>query len=493
MKHSLQYEQGAVPVRVPGIFPAFARSLPAALILFSLFTSCGRFSRPAKDRNETRLLAREVREETGRTWAAYRKYAWGHDNLLPISGGFSDWYGESLSISPIDAYSTLRIMGFEEYANEIESYVIDSLDLDRDIFVKTFEVNIRILGGLLSMYDLTGDERILARAVDFGDRLLPAFGSATGIPRYWVNLHTGEARGDTVNVAEGGSCLLEMGILSLYSGDPGYYRAAKKASTAIFNARSALGLISESIDVETGRWTTGYSHIGCCIDSYYEYLYKGWVLFRDPDLKSMWDASIGPIQEYLADGTDSSLWYGKADMNTGERVSSVVTLYDAYFPALLALSGDTSRAARAQLTWDRLWNRYGLEPMVCDYRSGEILNPKYNLNPEIIESAYYLLYFTGDEKYLDMIKTYYRDIRKYCRTDIAYAHISSVLTMEKSDAMSTYFLAETMKYIYLAFSPETGINPGNHVFSTEAHIFRKSGFTDKKLEAGPGIKPAGRR
>ena len=87
---------------------------------------------------------------------------------------------------------------------------------------------------------------------------------------------------------------------------------------------------------------------------------------------------------------------------------------------------------------------------------------------------------------------YYRDIRRYCRTDIAYAHVSSVLTMEKDDAMSTYFLAETMKYIYLALSPETGINPGNHVFSTEAHVFRKSGFTDEMLEAGLGISPAGR-
>jgi hypothetical protein len=465
----------------------------AVLVLaLILAPACSLFQDQKKNSGELEKLARNVREETRRTWEAYREYAWGHDNLLPLSGGFSDWYAESLSISPIDAYSTLKIMGLDDYAGEIESYVVDSLDFDKDIFVKTFEVNIRILGGLLSMYGLSGDGRILDKAVDFGERLLPAFGSGTGIPHYWVNLHTGEVRGDTVNVAEGGSCLLEMGILSYYTGNPEYYQAARKASTAIFNARSTLGLVSEVIDVETGEWITRYGHIGCCIDSYYEYLYKGWVLFRDPALKSMWDSSIGPIQEYLAEETDSSLWYGKSDVYTGEHVNSVVTLYDAYFPALLALSGDTGRAAKAQLTWDRLWRKYGLEPMVYDYRSGEILDPRYNLNPEIIESAFYMYYFTGEDLYLEMIRNYYGDIREYCRTGIAYAQITSVVSKEQSDAMSTFFLAETLKYIYLAFSADTGINPGSYVFSTEAHVFRKSAFTDDRLEAGLGIKVAGR-
>jgi len=113
-------------------------------------------------------LARDVRAETQWTWDAYRTYAWGQDNLLPISKGFSNWYSESLSISPVDAYSTLHIMGLVEKAREIESYVTDNLDFDKDIFMKTFEVNIRILGGLLSMYELSGNPEVLDKAEDFG-------------------------------------------------------------------------------------------------------------------------------------------------------------------------------------------------------------------------------------------------------------------------------------------------------------------------------------
>jgi len=64
------------------------------------------------------------------------------------------------------------------------------------------------------------------RAEDFGRRLMPAFASGTGIPHYWVNLRTGEARGDTVNMAEAGTYAIEMGILSYYTADPTYYQAA---------------------------------------------------------------------------------------------------------------------------------------------------------------------------------------------------------------------------------------------------------------------------
>ena len=62
-------------------------------------------------------------------------------------------------------------------------------------------------------------------------------------------------------------------------------------------------------------------------------------------------------------------------METGQKINSVVTLYDAYFPALLALSGDLENAARYQDSWNSLWKlKYGLEPMVYDYRKKEIVD-----------------------------------------------------------------------------------------------------------------------
>lgn len=109
---------------------------------------------------------------------------------MPLSKSSFDWYEESLGISPIDAYSTLKVMGLDAEAKEIEEYSL-AMDWDKDLYVQTFEVNIRILGGLLSMYHYTKNEAILNKARDFGNRILPAFNTPTGIPNHSVNLKTG--------------------------------------------------------------------------------------------------------------------------------------------------------------------------------------------------------------------------------------------------------------------------------------------------------------
>ena len=271
-------------------------------------------------------VAVRIRTETFRAWHAYLRYAWGHDGFRPLSKQGYDWYNESIGITLIDAYSTLSLMGFKDEATRIEKYVADNLHFDRDIYVKTFEVDIRILGGLLDMYQISEDPKILKQAEDFGNRLLPAFSSKTGIPHYWVNLKTGATRGDTVNVAEGGSSLIEMGVLSAFTGKPVYYQAAKRATKALYARRSSIGLVAQDIDVETGKWIGNQSHIGACIDSYYEYLLKGWLLFHDPELKTMWDNSIAAINRYIADDAPGGLWYGKVDMRTGARIASTVSL-----------------------------------------------------------------------------------------------------------------------------------------------------------------------
>jgi hypothetical protein len=437
------------------------------IILFSCQPSGHRSSQ------EDQLMADKIKSEFQRSWNAYKTYAWGHDVLLPVTKSYMDWYAHPLGISPIDAYSTMKVMGLNDEAAEVQRYVTDSLDFDRDQFVKTFEVNIRVLGGLVAMYQFTGDKKVLEKAEDFGKRLLPAYNTGTGIPAYWVNLKTGETKGDTVNLAEGGSSLIEMGMLSKFTGNPVYYQKAKNASLAIFNRRSPIGLVAENINVQTGQWVDSVSHIGCCIDSYFEYLLKGSILFKDEDLKNAWDRSIGPIQQYIADEVDSNLWYGRANMMTGARGDRVVTLYDAYFPAVLCLAGDFDHAARYQDSWNGLWTMNGLEPMVYDYGKKVITYPAYNLNPEIIESAYYLYYFTGDKKYKEMARQYFDNLMKYCRTDVAFTNIKDVRTKEQKDHMETFFLAETMKYLYLTFADPEGINPDACVFSTEAHPFWK--------------------
>ena len=430
----------------------------------------------------THQLAIRVRYETKRSWDAYQQYARGKDVLLPISKSGMNWYGESLNISPIDAFSTLVVMGLTDEADEIVEYVADSIHFDKDFDAKVFEVNIRILGGLVSMYQLSGDERILEKARDFGDRLMPAFNSPTGIPYYWVNLSTGEVKGNRVNVAEAGTYLLEMGMLSYFTGNPEYYQAAKRSSRAIYGRRSEIGLVGEVIDVESGQWLNTSSHICAGTDSYYEYLYKGWLLFGDPELKEMWEESILAVLKYIPEEKDSRTWYGRVDMYSGERTSSVVTLWDAFMPALLAVSGHLEEAEELQLTWDWLWNRNGLEPMIYNYAKDTIINPEYDLNPEIIESAWYLWELTGDQQYMDLVKGYFSDLLEYCATDVAFTASKNVITKEKSDHMATFFLAETLKYFYLAFADQDMYNLETVVFSTEAHPYMKAAMDPVKIK-----------
>lgn len=432
-------------------------------------------------------LALDVLSETVRSWNSYKKYAWGHDVLKPLSKSYSDWYSEPLYISPIDTYSTLHTMGLDEEAKEIEIYVTDTLNFDKDVKAKVFEVNIRILGGLLSMYELSGNQGVLDKAVDFADRMLPAFNTKTGIPKYWVNLKTGEASGDTVNVAEAGTYVFEMGILSYYTGDPKYYQAGKKATLAVYNRRSELGLIGDVIDVESGKWVSNVSHICAGVDSYYEYLYKSYLMFGDPELKIIWDHSIKMINEYLAEDYNGKLWYGRVDMYTGKKVSSVITLYDAFFPALLSLSGDVSRGEKLQDSWYWLWNQNGLEPVAYDFEKEKITYPEYDLNPEIMESAYYLWKKTGNKKYYDMNITMWNDLKEYCKTEVAFTSIADVVTKEKKDYMPTFFFAETLKYLYLTFSGNnSNIEFEDCIFNTEAHPFKRSNFEHELAKAKLG-------
>ncbi|MBN2280737.1 MAG: glycoside hydrolase family 47 protein [Candidatus Marinimicrobia bacterium] len=422
-------------------------------------------------------MAREVVEETFRTWQSYRQYAWGHDVLRPLTKSYQDWYAEPLYISPIDAYSTLHLMGLTEETRRIEKYVVDSLDFDKDIDAKIFEVNIRILGGLLAMYEHSRNEQVLDKARNFANRMLPAFDTKTGIPKYWVNLKTGKARGDTVNVAEAGTYTFEMGLLSYYTKDAKYYQAAKRATLAIYKRYSGLGLPGDVIDVESGEWVSSSSHICAGVDSYYEYLYKSFLMFGDPDLGQIWEKSVAKIHQYIAEEHDGKLWYGRVDMHTGKHISASITLYDAFFPAILALSGDIDRAKRLQETWNWLWNSFGLEPMVYNYKTGQPTYPAYDLNPEIIESAYYLYHLTGDKKYLKMNIKFWEDIKKYCKTDGGFASIEDVRTMKQKDYMPTFFFAETLKYLYLTFTHDQGkFDFDDHLFNTEAHHFKKSNF-----------------
>lgn len=437
------------------------------ILLLFLFTSSLIF--PQSREIDKTKLANEVKKEFLHAWYGYKKYAWEHDELLPLSKSYKDWYGESLLLTPMDAFGTMKIMGLEKEAKEDKELILSKLNFDKDLSVQFFEVNIRLLGGLLSAYQLDGDKRFLDLAIDLADRLLPAFDSPTGMPYRYVNLKTGETKNPVSNPAEIGTLILEWGTLSKITGNKIYYEKAKRALEEIYKRRSQIDLVGTFINVETGEWTNTDSHISGAIDSYYEYLFKGWLMFGDQDLKSMWDVSITAINKYLADETKNGFWYGHADMNTGKRTATVFGSLDAFFPAVLILSGDTVRAEKLQESCYKMWMLKRIEPEELNYSNMKVTYPNYSLRPENIESAYYLYHFTHNEKYLQMGKDYFESLVKYCRNEAGYSTLKSVINKEQSDLMHSFFLAETLKYCYLIFAPQNTIDFSKTIFNTEAH------------------------
>src|SRR5918992_3327540 len=109
-------------------------------------------------------LAAEVKAEFLHAWNGYKKYAWGHDDLKPLSKTHHDWYAEPLLMTPVDALDTMILMGLKEEALATHQYILKNLSFDKDIYVQNFEVTIRLLGGLLSAYQITRDWRHLKLA-----------------------------------------------------------------------------------------------------------------------------------------------------------------------------------------------------------------------------------------------------------------------------------------------------------------------------------------
>jgi mannosidase alpha-like ER degradation enhancer 2 len=402
-------------------------------------------------------------------WQGYMKDANGYDALMPISKKGQNWYSSSLVMTPVDAFDTFYLLKMKKEADEAKNLIFKDLSFRKDMEVQLFEVSIRFLGGLIASYELDGDPRFLNLAKDLGKRLLPAFKSPTGMPYRFVNLQTGKTRDPLSNPAEIGSYLLEFGKLTQYTGDSVYYKTAKKASFEVFTRRSRIGLVGTVIDVNTGNWINTESQIGARIDSYYEYLYKAWLLFGDKDCKAAWVASNDVIVKYLYTKTTKGAFFTRVDMNTGIETRPLYGALDAFYAGILTLSGNLALAENIQQGNTYMWAKFHMEPEEFNFRNDSVTSPGYALRPENMESCFYLYRATKDEQYLRMGKKMIDDILSKCKTTDGFAAVKDVRTMELEDSMESFFLAETLKYAYLIFAPESTLDLNQYVFTTEAH------------------------
>jgi hypothetical protein len=102
-----------------------------------------------------------------------------------------------------------------------------------------------------------------------------------------------------------------------------------------------------------------------------------------------------------------------------------------------------------------------------------VVNPAYILNPEVIESAWYLYVYTGDESYREKGAAYWASLKASSRNETAFTALKDVRTGERQDELPSFFFAETMKYLYLLFTDQPAYTPMDVVLSTEAHPFKR--------------------
>ncbi|CAN1156913.1 Alpha-mannosidase I MNS4 [Linum perenne] len=100
----------------------------------------------------------------------------------------------------------------------------------------------------------------------------------------------------------------------------------------------------------------------------------------------------------------------------------------------------------------------------------------YPLRPELIESTYWLYKATRDPRYLDAGRDMVASLQNGARCPCGYCHITDVESHQIEDHMESFFLAETVKYLWLLFDLACGADnlvengPYKYIFSTEGHL-----------------------
>lgn len=445
------------------------------------------------------VLREEVRSMFDYAYSGYLTHAYPYDELRSLScDGFDTW--GSFSLTLIDALDTLAVMGNLSEFRRVAEIISARENFEANINVSVFETNIRVVGGLLSAHLLSRragvklepgwpcNGPLLRLAEDMAKRLIAAFDTPTGMPYGTVNLKYGVPEGETsITCTAGiGTFLLEFGTLSRLTGDPLYEEVAMNAIKALHYYKSNIGLVGNHIDVLTGHWTAQDSGIGAGVDSYFEYLAKGTLLFQDPLLASIFQEHRRAIEKYIR-REDWHLW---VSMTKGQVTLPVFQSLDAYWPGVLSLFGEITDAMKSLHNYHRVWKQFGFTPEFYNIPQAEAGTNRegYPLRPELIESVMYLYRATRDPWLIQVGVDILRSLQHSAKTTCGYATINDVRDHRKADRMESFFLAETTKYLYLLFDTDnfihnTGsegelintqwgrcvVDAGGYIFNTEAH------------------------
>ncbi|KAH3738470.1 hypothetical protein DPMN_045104, partial [Dreissena polymorpha] len=361
--------------------------------------------------------------------------------------------------------------------------------------LSVFETNIRFVGGLLAAYALSGDKMFKEKALSVADKLLPAFNTPTGIPYAMINIKTGSTRnwgwasGGSSILSELGSMHLEWDYLSNVTGNGVFAEKVYKIRNFMNEIEKPMGLYPNYINPKTGKWGQHHTAIGALGDSFYEYLLKMWIQSgkTDPVSRKMYDDAVDAIEKNLIKTSPGGLKY-IAEYKSG-RLEQKLDHLGCFSGGMFALGsqGSSNPQKYVQLgadiahtcheSYDRSATKLGPEAFRFDDASEAKAvrqNEKYYiLRPEVLETHFYMWRFTREQKYRDWAWEAVQALEKHCRTDGGYTGIRDVYqeNPQQDDVQQSFFLAETLKYLYLIFSDDSLLPLDKWVFNTEAHPF----------------------
>ncbi|PSR98688.1 Mannosyl-oligosaccharide 1,2-alpha-mannosidase [Actinidia chinensis var. chinensis] len=492
--------------------------------------------------SDWRARQQSVKNAFIHAWSGYKNYAMGHDELMPLSQRGVDGLG-GLGATVVDALDTAMIMGIDEVVSEAGSWIEKHLPerISQKGQVNLFETIIRVVGGLLSAYHLSGGEQgknlihkgpnptvYLTNARNLADHLLVAFTSSpTAIPFSDVVLHDRSAHAapdGLSSTSEVSTLQLELNYLSSVTGDPKYSKVSMKVLEHMKTLPKEEGLVPIYISPHSGEFSGGNIRLGSRGDSYYEYLLKVWLQQRDNNvtyLHDMYEEAMKGVRHLLVRKSipNGLVFVGELPSGPNGAFSPKMDHLVCFLSGTLALGatkGITKKESMKNnlLTFEDLENlklaedlaktcyemysvtSTGLAPEIAyfnmkghseegpdggnkssKYVHDIIIKPadRHNLlRPETVESLFILYRITEDPKYREWGWEIFKAFEKHTKVDSGgYSSLDDVTTLppRRRDKMETFFLGETLKYLYLLFGDNTVIPLDEFVFNTEAHPF----------------------
>ncbi|KAJ4343696.1 hypothetical protein N0V95_006561 [Ascochyta clinopodiicola] len=482
-----------------------------------------------------------------RCWQAYKEHAWKQDELLPISGGTKTTFG-GWGATLVDGLDTLWIMDMKAEFQEAVEAVTEINFAPGDGELNMFETTIRYLGGLLAAYDLTDckDSRLLEKAMELGDMIYMSFDTPNRMPvTRWSakKAAAGEEQSAASQgiIAELASFSLEFTRLSQLTGDMRYYDAVTRVTTILAeqqNQTKIPGLWPVGINVQKPDLTRdNLFSLGAMADSAYEYIGKTFQLLHKTgstasQYTTMYTAAMDAVIAHLLfrprtpDNADilmpAAVRVDASGMITQDHTAQHLV---CFVGGMLALGSklfgnashlDYGRRVTDACVWSYTHAPNGIMPEIfrmtpcpthepCEFDEAtgrkqqfpgfeRVVDARYMLRPEAIESVFYMYRITGERRYQDIAWSMFEAIERRTRTGMANAAIKDVTRktdgkeanelkrgvgaradeseLELEDSMESFWMAETLKYFYLIFSEPEVLSLDEWVFNTEAHPFR---------------------